>query len=260
MEYININIGHVTVTLREEFRNRFLDLFPESIRTEDFYRGWINSNNPSPSPIGFAVMFEDSKVYADFHNLPFYYGDNWKEYHSRIVAYVAKHPLFEGWKGHAHRFNAEQLPLLVSLLNQLIAEEEGDSEKTHQTGGNLNPDWIETRQLAPPRKIFVQRNDGEQYEDYVFRAILDIPNGENKFNIGGRNFLASWLIEKRERRNDEGLPNAAAMGLEFNNKENSIVTYVLDGKLQVTGISLGSGEEFEDGIIEEVGDNLRRKK
>jgi len=142
MEYINIDIGHVTVTLDEKFKNYFLDFFRESIRIDNFYRGWINSNNPSPSPMGFAVIFEDNQVYANFHDLPFYYRNNWDEYHRRIVAHVAKHPLFRGWNGNGHRFSAEKLPLLVDLLNQLVTQGQGDLEKITQQGGSMSSDWI----------------------------------------------------------------------------------------------------------------------
>jgi len=113
------------------------------------------------------------------------------------------------------------------------------------------------RELSLPQTIFIRRNEGEEYEDYIFRAISDVPDGQNQLNIGGRNFLASWLIEKREKR-DDGVPNAAAMGLQFNNKENSIVMHVLDGKLAVINLSLGSGENFDDGIIEEEKSDSRR--
>lgn len=261
MEYINIDIGRVTVTLREEFKNRFLDLFGDLVKLDEVYGGWINSNNPSPSRIGFAAVFEEaSEVYANFHDLPFYYQNNWEVYHHRIVSHVSKNPLFEGWRGHAHRFSKEKLPLLVKLLNQIAAEEEEDSEKTSQQEANLNPDWINTRELAPPHTISTRINEGEEYEDYIFRAISDVPDGENEFGIGGRNFLASWQIEKRKRENFEGLPNAAAMELKFNNKESSIVTHILDGKLTVSEISLGSGRELEDGIIEDNSDIQRRDK
>ena len=132
MGCLNIDIGLVTVTISEEVKNRFLQLLGDSCGADDFYPGWIDTENPSRSVIGFSAVFKERELYADFHNLPFYYETlGWQEYHNRIVAYVAQHPQFEGWKGHGSPFQADRLPLLVKLLNQLV-EEEWNSNKTPQ--------------------------------------------------------------------------------------------------------------------------------
>jgi len=120
-KHLNIDVGHVTITFLREEKERVATLLgvEDSAR---FYSGWITEENPSKNPIGFALWFDsDGRVYADFHNLPFYYRsrDGYQPYHDCIVSSVSKHPSFRSWAGQASRFNPSELPLFVDLLNDL---------------------------------------------------------------------------------------------------------------------------------------------
>ena len=90
LEYLNIDVGDVTITILREERARVMSLLGTG-DSNRFYSGWITDENPSHSQIGFALCFDsDSCVYADFHNVPFYYRsrDNYQSYHDRIVSHV----------------------------------------------------------------------------------------------------------------------------------------------------------------------------
>lgn len=125
LDYYNIDISRVTLTVRQEDVDRVRALLGNLALGKRYYGGWINPENPSPSPLGFFIVFDNQTMYADFHNLPYYYYNfhtkvsYWDEYHWVIVSYVRKHPAFSLWEGQWSRFDASLLPILVNLLNKL---------------------------------------------------------------------------------------------------------------------------------------------
>jgi len=122
MTYFSVDIGHVTITIREEDREWLQNVLGPSSIGRTFYEGWITDDNPSPAPIGFGVFRDGPLIYADFHNLPYYYRRRYQAYHNEIVRYVTGHSAFRSWTGHACRFEPSQLPLLLQLLNELVEQ------------------------------------------------------------------------------------------------------------------------------------------
>jgi hypothetical protein len=127
MNYYNIDIGRVTLTVKEQDMERVQALLGDLAFGKRFYGGWIDNENPSPSPIGFYVVFKDQAMYADFHNLPYYYYNfhtresYWVEYHQIIISHVTKHPAFRAWRGQWSQFDPSLLPVIVILLNRLAS-------------------------------------------------------------------------------------------------------------------------------------------
>lgn len=149
MNKVSIKIGCVTVTVSKENEGDVLSLLGSlAFNSRIIKDGWITWDNPSHSSIGFAVFFDGLKIYADFHNLPYYYRDRnynnrWVQYHEAIINHVRKHPSFSSWEGHASRFEPIHLPLLVNLLNEL-AEEQPElflhqKKKVVVSGGDVLP-------------------------------------------------------------------------------------------------------------------------
>lgn len=125
--YYNIDIGRVTLTVKEQDLERVQALLGDLAIGKRLYEGWIDPENPSPSPIGFYVVFDNQAMYADFHNLPYYYHNfhtkvsYWDEYHQKIFSRVTKHPAFRSWRGHNSLFDPSLLPIIVILLNRLVS-------------------------------------------------------------------------------------------------------------------------------------------
>ena len=94
--YLNLDFERVTITFQAQDRELVSHLLGVTFENSELYEGWITENNPSSCPIGFAIFFRSSRILADFHNLPFYYGRNWEEYTNTLNCVVSEHP--EGYR------------------------------------------------------------------------------------------------------------------------------------------------------------------
>ena len=94
--YLNFDFERVTITFESKNRQLVSHLLGGTLESSGLYEGWITDENPSTCPIGFAIFFRYSRIFADFHNLPFYYGRNWEEYTNNLHREVSKHP--EGYR------------------------------------------------------------------------------------------------------------------------------------------------------------------
>jgi hypothetical protein len=116
MDVQNANINGVTITFKSAEADRVSSLL--GLDPQIFYKGWITKENPSPCKTGFYVVFESELVFADFHNIPFYYqSEGYSQYMESIVISVTKDSRFSGWTGPASRFNAAFLIDFISLLS-----------------------------------------------------------------------------------------------------------------------------------------------
>lgn len=115
---LSVDFERVTVTFQSKDRAVVARLLGGALERSRLYEGWITHDNPSPCPIGFAVFFRESRIFADFHNIPFYYGQDWKGYFDNVARVVFAHP--EGSRftqqSCGFEFEAGDLPLFVEIL------------------------------------------------------------------------------------------------------------------------------------------------
>ena len=97
--YLNTDVEGMTITFRSEDIDLVSHLLQMPLDPLGLREGWITEENPSVHRTGFAVFFRYSRIFANFHDLPFYYRRDWPDYYGKLRALVARHP-------ESHRFEA----------------------------------------------------------------------------------------------------------------------------------------------------------
>lgn len=100
MKWLNADIAGVTITFGEQHEAK-VKHWLTGLRPEDFYERWINASNPSPNKVGFFIdhRSDEETFCPNFHDLPFYYGDDYRPY----IETIKKHVRMQGfptWDGH----------------------------------------------------------------------------------------------------------------------------------------------------------------
>jgi hypothetical protein len=115
--YYNIDIGNVTITHGKQFLERMHRLF-HGLPTSSWYTGWISESNPSKSKIGFyiAIQSDESVIYPDFHNLPFYYQNDFSGYMAIILDHLRRNG-FSKWGGHMSPLQWSELVSFIDCLS-----------------------------------------------------------------------------------------------------------------------------------------------
>jgi hypothetical protein len=111
--YLNVDLEALTITFRSDDLALISHLLDASLDPHALQEGWITEANPSLRPIGFAAVFRYSRIFADFHNLPFYYRSDWHGYYRSVCDRVARHP-------DGHRFEAGTAGLMFEWTNLLL--------------------------------------------------------------------------------------------------------------------------------------------
>lgn len=116
--YYNVDIGNVTITHEKQFLERIQGVF-SALPTSSWYDGWISDSNPSPNKIGFyiAIQSDDVCFYPDFHNLPFYYRNDFSGYMAIILKRLRKNG-FTNWDGHMSPLPWTEFVSFVNCLSQ----------------------------------------------------------------------------------------------------------------------------------------------
>ena len=112
----NVDIHGVTITFSPNHAAKVKSHLPGTVE-EDWYGGWIEPDNPSRSQSGFYIAFQssDDVFFPDFHNLPFYYQQDYKGYMERITRHVQRQG-FPDWAGHGSPLPWTELMRFVECL------------------------------------------------------------------------------------------------------------------------------------------------
>jgi len=120
---LNVDMGKITIVFHRDDLKKVEGLIP-TFPKDDIRSGWIEDGNPSPQSFGFFLYFrknnEEEYAILDFHNVPFFYKDNFSEYMQKITKHVQGYRLPKTDLSHFCTHGYGALSILTEELNSMI--------------------------------------------------------------------------------------------------------------------------------------------